>query len=196
MLQVTTDPGDLVMDSFCGSGTTGAVAHKMGRRWIMVEIGEHAQTYVAKRMAKVIGGEDPGGITHSAKWSAGGGFRYCRLSHPIFDPDGHIHPEVRFADLAAHIFFTETGEPIPKRPNGRTPVIGECNGTAYYLLFNGILGDKRPNGGNVLTGKILDSLPAYEGPKVIYGEGCRIGDVRLKRANITFKQVPYEIKVT
>jgi adenine-specific DNA-methyltransferase len=64
------------------------------------------------------------------------------------------------------------------------------------LLFNGVLGDKRPDGGNVLTSRILDELPAHEGPKVIYGEGCRLGSARLKRLNITFKQVPYEIKVS
>jgi hypothetical protein len=118
------------------------------------------------------------------------------LSHPIFDETGQIHAEVRFADLAAHVFFTETGEPIPKRPTGRTPLIGVCNGTAYYLLFNGVLGDKRPDGGNVLTSRILEELPVYDGPKVIYGEGCRLGLARLKRESITFKQVPYEIKTT
>jgi len=107
---------------------------------------------------------------------------------------GSIRPQVTFADLAAHVFFTETGEPIPKRTNGRTPLLGVCNGTAYYLLFNGILGDKRPDGGNVLTGKVLEKLPAHDGPKVVYGEGCRLGKTRLKRERITFKQVPYEIK--
>jgi adenine-specific DNA-methyltransferase len=77
-----------------------------------------------------------------------------------------------------------------------SPLIGKCNGTAYYLLFNGILGDKRPDGGNVLTGKVLDRLPAHDGPKVVYGEGCRLGAARLKRENIVFKQVPYEVKVS
>jgi len=136
----------------------------------------------------------------------GGGFRFCKLSHSIFDENGQINAEVRFADLAAHVFFTETGEPIPKRPRrhphpsspvkgeGFSPLIGVCNGTAYYLLFNGVLGDKRPDGGNVLTSRILDELPAHDGPKVVYGEGCRLGAARLKREGITFKQVPYEIK--
>ena len=108
------------------------------------------------------------------------------------------HREVRFADLAAHVFFTETGEPIPKRPSGKqlSPLIGVCNGVAVYLLFNGVLGDKRPDGGNVLTGRILEELHAHDGPKVVYGEGCRLGAARLKREGITFKQVPYEIKTT
>jgi adenine-specific DNA-methyltransferase len=77
-----------------------------------------------------------------------------------------------------------------------SPLIGTCKGTAYYLLFNGILGDRRADGGNVLTGKVLERLPAHDGPKVVYGEGCRLGAARLKRENIVFKQVPYEVKVS
>ena len=77
-----------------------------------------------------------------------------------------------------------------------SPLIGVCKGTAYYLLFNGVLGDKRPDGGNVLTGKVLAQLPPHDGPKVVYGEGCRLGAARLAREEIVFKQVPYEIKVS
>jgi adenine-specific DNA-methyltransferase len=75
ILQIATAPGDLVLDSFAGSGTTGAVAHKMGRRWIMVELGEHCHTHIIPRMHKVIDGEDPGGITKAVGWKGGGGFR-------------------------------------------------------------------------------------------------------------------------
>ena len=56
------------------------------------------------------------------------------------------------------------------------------------------LGDKRPNGGNVLTSKILAALPPFDGPKVIFGEACRLSAERLKREGITFRQIPYEIK--
>jgi adenine-specific DNA-methyltransferase len=66
--------------------------------------------------------------------------------------------------------------------------------TAYYLLFNGILGDKRVNGGNVLTSRTLNALPSFDGPKIIYGETTRLGEARLKQVNITFKQIPYDIK--
>ena len=75
-----------------------------------------------------------------------------------------------------------------------TPLLGIHNGTAYYLLYNGILGDKTKNGGNVLTGKVLASLPPHHGPKVIYGELTTFGSQRLTRENIVFKQVPYDIK--
>ena len=114
----------------------------------------------------------------------------------MFDETGKIGETAKFADLAAHIFFTETGKPIPKRTNGASPFLGTANGTGYYLLFNGILGDKTPDGGNVLTGKVLAHLPKHNGQKVIFGEGCRLGEARLRREQIIFKQLPYEIKVS
>ncbi len=87
VLRIATNPGDLVLDSFAGSGTTGAVAHKMGRRWIMVELGEHCHTHIVPRMKKVIDGEDPGGITKAVNWKGGGGFRYYRLAPSLLEKD-------------------------------------------------------------------------------------------------------------
>ena len=86
-LHVATQPDDLVLDSFGGSGTAGAVAHKMGRRWIMVELGEHCHTHIIPRMKKVIDGEDQGGITKSVDWKGGGGFRYFRLAPSLMEKD-------------------------------------------------------------------------------------------------------------
>lgn len=87
ILTIATNPGDLVVDSFGGSGTTGAVAHKMGRRWIMVELGEHCDTHVLPRMKKVIDGEDKGGVTEAAGWKGGGGFRYFNLAPSLLEQD-------------------------------------------------------------------------------------------------------------
>ena len=87
ILTIATNPGDLVLDSFAGSGTTGAVAHKMGRRWIMVELGEHCHTHIIPRLKKVIDGEDPGGITEAVGWKGGGGFRYYRLAPSLLEKD-------------------------------------------------------------------------------------------------------------
>ena len=101
-----------------------------------------------------------------------------------------------FGELAAHVYFAETGEPLPKRNGGKSPLLGVHNGKAVYLLFNGILGDRSFGGGNVLTNPVLKSLPAHDGPRVIYGEGCRLGAARLKREGIVFKQIPYGIKVS
>lgn len=87
VLQIATNPGDLVLDSFAGSGTTGAVAHKMGRRWIMVELGEHCHTHIIPRLKKVIDGDDKGGITEAVGWQGGGGFRYFRLAPSLLETD-------------------------------------------------------------------------------------------------------------
>ena len=87
VLQMSTEPGDWVLDSFAGSGTTGAVAQKMGRPWIMVELGEHCQTHIVPRIRKVIDDDDPGGITASTGWKGGGGFRYYRLAPSLLERD-------------------------------------------------------------------------------------------------------------
>ena len=104
VISLASDPGDLVLDSFAGSGTTGAVAHKMGRRWIMVELGEHCQTHIIPRLRKVIDGEDGGGVTESSGWEGGGGFRYYGLAPSLIVNDrwGNpvINPEYNAAQLA------------------------------------------------------------------------------------------------
>ncbi|MEW8266055.1 MAG: site-specific DNA-methyltransferase [Candidatus Thiodiazotropha sp.] len=104
VISLSTNPGDLILDSFAGSGTTGAVAHKMGRRWIMVELGEHCHTHIIPRMKKVIASEDPGGITQAVNWKGGGGFRYYRLAPSLLEKDkwGNwvVNPEYNAAMLA------------------------------------------------------------------------------------------------
>ncbi|MTW21084.1 site-specific DNA-methyltransferase [Allochromatium palmeri] len=87
VLHIATNPGDLVLDSFLGSGTTAAVAHKMGRRWIGIELGEHCHTHCIPRLKKVIDGEDPGGITKAVDWKGGGGFRYYKLAPSLLEKD-------------------------------------------------------------------------------------------------------------
>ena len=191
IFEIATNPGDLVLDSFLGSGTTAAVAHKMGRRWIGVEIGDHAITHCVPRLQKVVDGEQ-GGISKAVDWQGGGGFRFARLGDTVFDELGQINPAISFPALAAHVWFSETGEPY--RGKADSALLGVHEGTAYYLLYNGILGDKRPAGGNVLTTKILAELPAYDGPKVIFGEASRIGAPRMAELGIFFRQTPYDIK--
>ncbi len=104
VLEIATNPGDLVLDSFAGSGTTGAVAQKMGRRWIMVELGKHCHTHIIPRLKKVIDGEDPGGISKLVNWQGGGGFRYYRLAPSLIVNDrwGNpvINPEYNATQLA------------------------------------------------------------------------------------------------
>ena len=233
ILHIATNPNDLILDSFLGSGTTAAVAHKMGRRWIGIEMGEHAATHCLPRLQKVIDGEQ-GGISKALEWKGGGGFRFMRLGETVFDDAGRINPAVRFNTLAAFIWQQETGtafDPATAQPG--TPCLGtyyivnsnKSNelesytlissenepGTAsealnipkmsIYLLFNGILGDKRPASGNVLTRDVLAALlnlhaqlaPANT-PLVVYGESVRVGPARLAAAGMTFKQIPYDVR--
>jgi hypothetical protein len=202
LLSFTTSGDDLILDSFAGSGTTGHAVLKLNRadrhkrKFILIEMKESiARKIMAERLQRVAQGYMNG--KGERVEGLGGGFRYCTLGEPLFDETGQVRATVSFSDLARHVFFVETGEPLPRTASGkRSPLIGTCNGTAYYLLFNGILGDKRPDGGNVLTSEVLARLPAYDGPRVIFGEGCRLGDARLKKEHITFRQIPYEVKVT
>ncbi|WP_284466580.1 site-specific DNA-methyltransferase [Diaphorobacter nitroreducens] len=230
IFEIATNPNDLVLDSFLGSGTTAAVAHKMGRRWIGIEMGEHAATHCLPRLEKVVAGEQ-GGISQAVGWQGGGGFRFARLGAPVFDAQGCIHPEVRFATLAAFVWQQETGTAfdsangqagtpwlgthsvfdsfsrLPDAPEAAIPPETEPpelvlrSRTAYYLLFNGILGDKRPASGNVLTRAVLDALlqlhaatPHPDAPLVVYGEANRLGPETLARARVTFKHIPYDVK--
>lgn len=104
VLDIATHPGDLVLDSFAGSGTTGAVAHKLGRRWIMIELGDHCDSHIMPRLIRVVNGTDSGGVTEIAGWVGGGGFRYYKLAPSLIINDrwGNpvINPEYNAAQLA------------------------------------------------------------------------------------------------
>lgn len=190
VLQIATKPGDLILDSFLGSGTTAAVAHKMGRRWIGIEVGEHAASLCAPRLKKVIDGEQ-GGISKSAEWKGGGGFRYYRLGHALFDEAGQMNNGIRFDQLAAHVWFAETRTGYQQKE--KSPLLGIHNGTAYYLLYNGILGDLRPIAGNVLSRTVFRRLPPHEGRKVIYAESSSLPEEMRRDNDVVFKQIPYAI---
>ncbi|KIP86722.1 DNA methylase [Stenotrophomonas maltophilia] len=192
VIHIATSEGDLVLDSFLGSATTAAVAHKMKRRWIGIEVGEHARLLGQPRMQKVVDGEQ-GGVSKSTGWNGGGGFRFYKLGVPVFDDEGHIRAGIRFEHLAAHVWFAETGTARSTRAL-KQPFLGEHHGIGYYLLFNGILGDESKTGGNVLTKRVLKGLQPFDGPKVIYGESCDLPKERLEELQITFKQTPYDIK--
>ena len=215
ILQIATDKDSLILDSFAGSGTTGHAVLKQNaedggnRRFILVEMDDHiARNVTTERVRRVAGGY--ANAKGEQVEGLGGGFRYCELGDPLFDEHGKIRDSVRFADLARHVYFTETGEPLPlpkathphpnPLPEGEgvfsSPLLGECRGVGIYLLYNGILGDKSANGGNVLTRAVLAQLPPFDGPKVIYCAGCLLGRDRLRAENIIARQTPYEIKVS
>jgi site-specific DNA-methyltransferase (adenine-specific)/adenine-specific DNA-methyltransferase len=184
------------------------------RRFILVEMDKNiAENITAERLKRVAQGytyQDQKGNTREEE-GLGGGFRYCELGATLFAADGQIREEVKYSDLAQHVYFVETGQPLPISPPSRaeryaieaqkgkgalSPLLGTSNGTAVYLLYNGVLKDKRANGGNVLTRAVLQSLPKHDGPKVIYGTGCLLSEEKLRELGITFRQIPYEVKVS
>ena len=146
------DENGIIFDSFAGSGTTDHAVMQLNkedggnRRFILVEMEDKiCRSVTAERLKRVCSGyTKPNGEPVEG---LGSGFRYCELGEPLFAADGSIRKEVNFSDLARHVFFTETGEPLPSDVTGKSPFIGASKGTAVYLLYNGILGDRAPRGG-------------------------------------------------
>lgn len=259
LVSLCGDNDAIVMDSFCGSGSTGhavlSLNNKDGgrRRFILVEMDEQVMQNVAvPRLKNIVQGfktftkasellferkiglrelqnptavleecdeikeeksldfediertfEDGNLRLHGVRPPGGdvpglgSGFRFCRLGVPLFDEFGDIANEVNFPDLAAHIFFSETGVPIPHR--AQSELLGIHQGRAVYLLFSEAHAQKpREASGNMLTPGRLDKLPAppqsFEGARVIYAEGCTVSRDRLKAAGVVFKQIPYQVE--
>ena len=190
LLASATTPADIVLDSFAGSGTTGHAVLSLNkedggdRRFVLVEMDDKiCRETTARRLQTVIDGD-------AKIEKLDGGFRFCELGKPLFDANGGIAKDVKFADFANHIFFSETGSPIPKRASGKTPFLGVFRGRAYYLLRNGARG-------GALTAAVLDALPTPPdaAERVIFGDNCRLSEARLKREKAVFRQIPYEIKI-
>lgn len=201
LLSFTTGADDLVLDSFAGSGTTGHAVLKLNkadgqsRRFILVEMKRKiAREMTRERVRRVAEGYANAKGEHVK--GLGGGFRYCELGDPLFDEYGHIRDTVSFSDLARHVYFSETGEPLPRERVPNRPFLGAFRGVGVYLLYNGILADRSANGGNILTRTVLGKLPEFDGPKVIYCAGCLLGGDRLRSERIIVRQTPYEIKVS
>lgn len=203
VIQLSTNKDSVVMDSFSGSGTTGHAVLKQNaedggsRKFILVEMDKGiAESVTAERVRRVAEGyTDNKG---NAVPGLGGGFRFCRLSaEPMFDAFGQVRENVTYDQLAEFVWLKETGTGLlPLASHEKrfvSPLLGVHEGRAIYLLFNGILGDKSINGGNVLTGPVLERLPGHDGPKIIYAAACRLGDSRLRREQISFKQTPYAL---
>lgn len=196
ILELASSKDSLILDSFAGSGTTGHAVLQMNqkdggsRRFILVELeSDIARKITTERLRRVIQGytwTDARGREHH-ELGLGGGFRYCTLGQTLFDKNGAICPEVTFDDLAAHIYFTETGEPLPARPSLDSPLIGEAGETAYYLFFNGV------RGGSQLNPRTLRQIADHDGPIVAYADALELSPAILQQRSITFKHIPYEV---
>ncbi len=100
IIHIGSNPGDIVLDAFAGSGTTAAVAHKMGRRWVTIEQKEsNVDAFTRPRLVKVVDGADPGGVTASTGWTGGGGFAELRVAPPVVEVLGDGRPSTMVVDL-------------------------------------------------------------------------------------------------
>lgn len=197
IIKVASEDGDLIMDSFAGSGTTGHAAMELSRdgfprNFILIEMDKNTASEVTSRRLKNV---SQGYVSTDGVEVAGTdiGFQFYRLSkEPLFCANGQIREDVSFSQLAEFVWFAETGIGFTGSPT--TPLLGIHEGRAIYLLYNGILNDKALGGGNVLTGPVFDVLPQFKGPKVIYAAANRMG-MRLTRENAIFKQTPYALEV-
>ncbi len=191
ILQSVTRDDDIILDSFAGSGTTAHAVLKLNnmdsgnRTFILTEMEPNtAESVTTKRVETVIKGLD---IIDT-------GFQFVRLGDEMHSADGDINSNIKYADLARHVFFMTTGTPLAyNKKKFDSPLIGIHKETAVYLLYNGILGDTSVNGGNRLTQKIFVALPQHNGTKIIYGTACGLGESFLRRNNVVFKQIPYSI---
>lgn len=205
ILHMIGDQSAIVMDSFAGSATTGHAVLKANaedggnRRFILVEMNDDiAQDVSAIRLRRAIEGHLKGTSKKQRVPGLGGGFRYCRLGVPLFNEFGDIDGEVSFPDLAAHVFFAETGAPIPAKAQVGNAYLGKHGEKAVYLLYTqGLEGTPREALGNVLTPDALVALPpppaGFEGTRVVYAEGTTVSPDRLKAVGVVFKQIPYQI---
>lgn len=181
ILQIATDPGDLVLDSFAGSGTTGAVAQKMGRRWIMVELGDHCLSHVQPRMSRVVSGDEAGGVSEACKWEGGGGFRYYRLAPSLLQKDEYgnwiINKDYNAAMLAEALCKIEGFKYDP------SPEVywqqGRSTETDYIFVTT-----------QTMTADMLQKLSDEVGPDRSLLVMCKAFRSKREWPNLTVKKIP------
>ncbi len=183
ILKIATSNNSLILDSFAGSGTTGHAVLDLNkedggnRKFILVELEDKvAKDITAERVKRAI-----------KKYDYKDGFEFCELDKPLFSDNGKIDEECSFEQLATYVYFTETNTNIDKSKISNN-LIGEYNGTNYYLLFDG-------QGKNIFNKDFLKKLAKDKEKKVVYADKCLIDEKTLQDYNITFKQIPYEVKV-
>jgi site-specific DNA-methyltransferase (adenine-specific)/adenine-specific DNA-methyltransferase len=202
IIQAATREGDLILDSFAGSGTTAHAVLKLNqaspdkepRRFILVEMEPNiARTVTAERVRRVAEGYT--NAKGERVEGLGGGFRFRESGEPLFDEGGKIRDTVTFPELARHIYFTETGEPLPHEAAPDSPFVGASRGLGVYLLYDGVLRDESADCGNLLTRSTLAKLPPFDGQRVVYCAGSLLSPERLQSERIVVRQIPYEIRV-
>lgn len=183
ILKYYSNPGDLVLDSFLGSGTTAAVAHKMSRRYIGIEMGEQAYSHCRPRLDRLIKGDDCNGITASANWQGGGGYRFYELAPSLINKDPFdeyiINPDYDADMLAAAMALHEGFTYQPDSSLFWKQSVGNENSYLFVTTRH-------------LNSPFLDSIRDTMEDDEYLIIACRSFDAGLEKAygNITIKKIP------
>ncbi len=190
ILKIASDPETIVLDSFAGSGTTAHAVLNMNRadgghrKFILVEMGDYADSITAERVRRVIKGYGEG---KSAVSGTGGSFSYYELGAPLF-VDGFLNPDVPIADIRFYVYYSETHESIPALKEDDPYLLGVQDDTAYYFCYE-------KDGATTLNDTLLGRLKTRAERYVIYADTCALSDEELKRWNIAYKKIPRDITV-
>ena len=189
VLKVAGTQDALILDSFAGSGTTAHAVLNMNkadgghRKFILVEMGDYADTITAERVKRVIMGYGEG---KNAVEGTGGSFSYYELGEPLLLPNGNLNEKVGTVKIRDYIWYTETKKPLPDHKNSNPYFLGENNSTAYYFFYE-------PQKVCVLNYDFVATIPEKAEGYIIYADRCTLSEQELQQLGITFKKIPRDI---
>lgn len=189
VLKVAGTQDALILDSFAGSGTTAHAVLNMNkadgghRKFILVEMGDYADTITAERVKRVIHGYGEG---KNAVEGTGGSFSYYELGEPLLLPSGNLNEKVGTEKIRDYIWYTETKKPLPDHKNSNPYFLGENNSTAYYFFYE-------PQKVCVLNYDFVATIPEKAEGYIIYADRCTLSEQELQQLGITFKKIPRDI---
>lgn len=189
VLKIASSEDALILDSFAGSGTTAHAVLNMNkvdgghRKFILVEMGDYADTTTAERVKRVINGYGKG---KNAVEGTGGNFSYYELGERLLLPDGNLNESISTDKIRDYIWYTETKKPAVSQQNGNPYFLGENNHTAYYFYYE-------PDQMCVLDYAFLSTIPEKAENYLIYADRCALSESDLLRFGITFKKIPRDI---
>jgi adenine-specific DNA-methyltransferase len=182
LMETYSNEGDLILDSFGGSGSTAATAHKMKRNWITIEMEDHAETHILQRLTNVVNG-DKTAISEEVNWQGGGGFQFCELSEPLFDELGLLDERIEFDKLSKHLYFIEFGiANTCKNINAENFFAGNYLNRALYVYLDETFDREK-----------LQKLEKFD-KYIVYADLTTLSDSDFKDFNIEFKKIPFDIR--